>query len=242
MPLVIIIALLLYSTLSKNSTKRKKRLRITAIGLLLFFSNGFIINEAFKLWEKPVCLISEVPNATYGVVLSGFTSIQSDNDDRVYFNKGVDRMMHAVYLYKQHKIDTIVVTGGTVSVFNKKKTHTTEAERIEQVLVLCGIPKEKIVLETKARNTHENAKLTKAILKQDESILLITSAFHMRRSIGCFRKEGLDVFPFSTDFYSFPRKFSIPNLFIPSEVALMNWAKLIHEIEGYIIYDLVGYL
>ena len=56
-----------------------------------------------------------------------------------------------------------------------------------------GVPAEAVVLEGKSRNTHENAIFTAAILKDKgwRSVLLVTSAGHMRRAMAAFRKAGV---------------------------------------------------
>jgi len=70
---------------------------------------------------------------------------------------------------------------------------------------------------------------------------LITSAFHIPRSLGCFRKAGLNVQPYSVDFYSNDRKFDLDNLIVPSASALEKWSLLIHEICGFLIYKIMGF-
>jgi uncharacterized SAM-binding protein YcdF (DUF218 family) len=72
--------------------------------------------------------------------------------------------------------------------------------------------------------------------------LLITSAFHMRRSLGCFEKVGFNVAPYSTDRYSGERKYIFDHLFIPSASVLEEWNLIIHEWIGYMTYYFSGYL
>ena len=70
---------------------------------------------------------------------------------------------------------------------------------------------------------------------------MITSAFHMRRSLNCFDAVGMDVAPYSTDRYAGPRKFEFDHLFIPNTSSINDWNTLIHEIVGYITYKVIGY-
>jgi len=70
---------------------------------------------------------------------------------------------------------------------------------------MCGVAPEDIIIESASRNTHENALYVKDLVSSNAKkgkVILITSAFHMRRAEGCFRKVGIDVTGFSTDFYS----------------------------------------
>src|SRR5690606_4564593 len=99
-------------------------------------------------------------------------------------------------------------------------------------------------VETRSRNTRENALYTKETLKQHpelQKMVLVTSAFHMRRAAACFQKVGLEASIFPADFYSTDREFTIDALLMPSERALANWSKLFREITGYFTYRLLGY-
>jgi uncharacterized SAM-binding protein YcdF (DUF218 family) len=241
MPMTWIVGFLLYAIFTKYD-KRRKRSIIAATVLLIFFGNGFIINEAFRWWEVPATPIAEIPQ-TYdvGIVLTGITSIDQQPRDRVYFEKGADRIMHALHLYKIGKVRHILISGGSGNVVGSKES---EAEELAQVLLMCGVPERDITIENQSRNTRENAVFSGEVLNRKfpgQSYLLITSAFHMRRAEGCFRKAQVPVTVFSTDFYAKPRKYTPDRLFIPSEGALSKWFVLCHEMLGYLMYRIVGY-
>jgi uncharacterized SAM-binding protein YcdF (DUF218 family) len=107
-----------------------------------------------------------------------------------------------------------------------------------------GIPQERLILENESRNTYESAVNVPRLLKQEPpgEYLLITSAFHLRRSVACFRKAGFKVDVFSTDFYTHPRYFSPDILFIPSPDSIMTWQKLFKEWAGMVAYKVAGYI
>ena len=110
--------------------------------------------------------------------------------------------------------------------------------------MISGVPETDILYEDKSRNTHENAQFTKQLLAgqpQLKKLLLVTSAFHMRRAKACFEKEGVNVDHFTTDFYTTDRFFTLDKLLIPQEVYLYQWQILFHEILGDITYRIVGY-
>ena len=71
---------------------------------------------------------------------------------------------------------------------------------------------------------------------------LITSAFHMRRSLACYRKVGLAIQPFTTDFYAHKPRYTPDAFLIPSVDAIGNWQKLIKEWIGLIAYKMAGYI
>lgn len=241
MPMTWIVGLLVAAVWVGNE-RRRKRLIVAATILLFVFGNNFLVNEAFSAWEIPATPIAKLPG-TYdvGIVLTGITNIEQTPRDRVYFNKGADRLLHALQLYRMGKIRHILITGGSGNVVGSQES---EAEELASVLRLCGVPKRAITLENKARNTRENALFSAAILRQqftNKSYLLITSAFHMRRAEGCFTQARVPVTVFSTDFYTQPRKFTPDRLLIPSESALSKWYVLCHEILGYVMYRVMGY-
>ena len=70
-----------------------------------------------------------------------------------------------------------------------------EADYAAALFESLGIPRERLVMERRSRNTQENAEFSKALAapKPGERWLLVTSAFHMPRSVGLFRKAGFAV-------------------------------------------------
>lgn len=241
MPLTWIVVLLGYSIWSKN-IRRRRRTLFAAFAMLLFFSNSSIVNHAYKLFEYPVVPMDSIQGVyDVGIILGGFTDIGKTPRDRVYLTQAVDRMMHCLYLYKQGKIKKILASGGSGVVGYKPES---EAENIKKALMLCGVPEADIILDEEARNTYENALYSAAILKSqfpEGRYLIFTSAFHCRRSAGCFKKQGINADIFPVDFRYSDGGFNLEKTFVPSEDALSKWALLLHEIFGLAIYKILGY-
>ena len=86
----------------------------------------------------------------------------------------------------------IVYSGGDASLLGNRPP---EADFVYPLLENLGIPKSRVTLETRSRNTAENASYVKDLInpKAGERWLLVTSAQHMPRAIGCFRKVGFSV-------------------------------------------------
>lgn len=243
MPMTWIIGLLVYSLLTKKFPRKKRAVK-AAVFLLLFFTNGLIANEAMRGWEVPTVPIASLAPHDVAVVLTGITDSDRQPKDRVYFNKGADRILHPLQLYKMGKVKHILISGGSGRLVGKL-TNESEADELAAVLKLAGVPDSAITLEDQSRNTRENAVFSVEILQQkfpSRSYLLVTSAFHMRRAAGCFRQAGVPVTAFSTDFYGKPRKWTPDHWLLPSEEALGKWAVLWHEWMGYVSYWVVGYL
>ena len=209
--------------------------------MILLFSNAFLANEAFLAWERRPVVLEK--NKTYqtAIVLTGFTGSRKMTPGRVYFNKGADRLLHTVELYQAGRIKTILISGGSGSLTNRK---ISEAQQVRKAFIYCGIPDSSILTEDHSSNTAQNAQMSKILIDSiglKGNFLLVTSAFHMRRAELCFRKVGLkfDIYP--VDLYSRERRYTPDILLIPSEDALEKWSILIHEMAGYVIYWIMGY-
>lgn len=217
---------------------------IAGFALFLFFTNEFIANEAMLAWEPDAIAYTDI-DKTYelGIILAGVTRSGLLPADRVYFQRGVERVTHTLQLYRLGKIRRILVSGGSGSLL---ETEAREAEDIRRALLTMGVEETDILVESNSRNTHESAVEIRQILadmNQDASgCLLITSAFHMPRSIACFKKVGLEMDVFPTDSYTHSRTFTPDVLFIPKIGALEAWHKLTREWTGLIAYKFAGYV
>lgn len=241
MPLFWILAALIYAVFTKKEHRRKKALIFSTV-LLLFFTNPFLSNEAWLLWEHPPSRVKNGNQYDAAIILTGLTNQNKSPHDRIYTGQGADRFLHPLWLYKEGMVRKFIISGGSGSLFKK---HSTEAAEIKKLLMYSGVPAEDIIVEDKSRNTHENAMFTKEVLNQHpemKKLLLVTSAFHMRRASACFVQEGVQADVFSTDFHTTDRIITPISLLIPQEVHLYHWNKLLHEILGYVVYDIIGYL
>lgn len=226
-----------------KSTKKKRRIKITLITVLLFFSNTAILKSFLHLWEIPAKKIENVAQYNVGVVLGGM--FEWDNDIKgLSVRRGADRIWQTIQLYKNNKIKKILISGDSGYVTDRG---LNEAKQLKEVLITIGIPSIDIIIEDKSRNTHENAEFTTRLLKQSyphlENVLLITSARHMRRAHACFLKEGLECAIFSTDqFTGSSLSFNWDEFIVPSASTVDGWTDFIKEIIGYLVYDVVGYI
>ena len=238
-PLTWVITLLFFSFFSKDE-KRTKKYLCWALGLTLFFSNSFIFDECMGAWEIPATHYEDLKTYDNGIVLGGMVSYDEEYD-RLQFQRGVDRLLQAIELYKRGIIKKIIFTGGSGSVLHPDKK---EGMFVKRYLLTLGIPEHDFFIENESKNTYENAIFTKKLIDQENikgNFLLITSAFHMRRSIACFNKAGIISEPYSTDRYSGPTKFEFDHLLIPNISAMEDWNNLLKELVGFITYKILGY-
>lgn len=221
----------------------KKRFFWAGFALLVFFSNDFLANRIMEAWEVDTIPFSEMKPHQVGIVLTGATHSFVKPDDRVYFARGADRVTHTIQLYKLGLIKKIIISGGSGLLLYEGEP---EADKFRKVMIMASVPDHDIIVENKTRNTAESSVAVKKIIDslnyKAEDCLLITSAFHMRRSLACYRKVGMDVQPFSTDFYASQRPFFISTLFLPTIHGFIVWEKLLKEWSGLAAYKLAGYV
>jgi uncharacterized SAM-binding protein YcdF (DUF218 family) len=109
-----------------------------------------------------------------------------------------DRIIAAASLARRYPDARILFTGGSANLISND---AREADYAVEIFESLGIPKSRLVIERASRNTYENAIYSKALVtpKPGEHWLLVTSAFHMPRSVGLFRKVGFAVEPYPVD-------------------------------------------
>lgn len=116
-----------------------------------------------------------------------------------YANAG-ERAIAFGALARKYPDARLVFSGGNGKAFSDDGL--SEARMTMIALPELGIAPERVEFEGNSRNTAENALFSKELLKPKpgERWLLVTSAFHMPRAVGCFRKVGFDVIPYPVDF------------------------------------------
>jgi uncharacterized SAM-binding protein YcdF (DUF218 family) len=114
-------------------------------------------------------------------------------------NSGGDRFVEAALLARKFSDARVLVSGGTGAVMLDGEGDADTAVRF---LAGFGIPRERLILENKSRNTAENAELSRQLAnpRPEETWLLVTSAFHMPRAVGLFRKVGFPVIAWPVDY------------------------------------------
>jgi len=238
-PVIWLVILLVFSLFHKKPRIRRRSLWLGFL-ILLIFSNTFIVTKITKLWAiEPVPVTQKFD---VGVVLGGSTITYEKKYNRTTFKGNIDRLLQAVELYNKGKIKKIMVTGASGNLIY---SDLKEAKMMHSFLLSIGIPKRNILLDTLAENTHENAVFTKKILRQHpkiRSVLLITSSLHMRRALACFRHEGIHAQPYSTNLINTQTHWNVEYLLIPNIANFLIWNGMVHEITGYGMYKIMGYI
>ena len=238
-PIVWSLGCLLWAFFTKNP-KRKKRLFLGSILILYFFSNQAIFYQFSHAWEMQPRTKASL-KAEYGVaiILGGIVSIDHQHKS-VEFHSNSDRFLNVLPLYFEGKVKKLLLSGGSGRIIKDQ----IEAGVLEDYLLSIGVAAEDLITEEKSQNTYENAKYSAGLIREkkiDGPYLLSTSTTHMRRSVLCFKKQGLDVDPFPTDQVAYNLSIDPYFLLIPQADTIQKWYWLIHEWVGILTYKLMGY-
>lgn len=138
------------------------------------------------------------PQGDVIVVLGGGATLDTPNFNwrGHLYGYSANRLLTGAQLYHKLKVP-IVVSGGKVL-----ETTGCEAQISKAILMGLGVPEQQIYIDDKSLNTTENAKFTKALMAEHDfhQPILVTSAFHMERSVLQFKKFGVEVVPYPTDY------------------------------------------
>ena len=117
----------------------------------------------------------------------------------IELNQAADRFVEALRLARNHPQARLLISGGDGSISGG---YEGEAQTAERFFAAFGVATDRLVKENASRTTYENALKTAELLKSGglENCLLITSAYHMPRSVGLFRKAGIAFTPWPVDY------------------------------------------
>lgn len=223
---------------------RKKALCWIGLVLLLLLSTGFVSGRLMR-WVEGVegrSVIQDVKTADAIVVLSGMIE-ERKNAPLGEWSGAVDRFEGGVDLFKAGRAPLLIFTGGWVPWIPNARP---EGEILAQRAVKLGVPKDKILVTGKAQNTQEEATAVRQVGRNwwvtgnNPRIILVTSAFHMRRAEMLFRKSGFEVTSFPVDFQTSGNSgITIPS-FLPSAQASARSETAIREMIGLAYYWALG--
>ena len=222
--------------------RRARRLRVwfTVIGtgLLVLLSMGFVSNALLAPLEgrhpRPAAL-REPPGAI--VMLSGLLESARVSPADYELSSSSDRFVETLRLARKFPHALVVLSGGSGSLSQGGRR---EAEILARLAPQLGLDVGRLRIDKDSRNTRENASNSKRLLQDVRGpVLLVTSASHMWRSMGCFRKVGLKVTPWPVDYErTRPRLRNI----LPGLSSLQKSQQAIREYVGLVAYRLAGYI
>lgn len=182
--------------------------------------------------------LKETPQADVIVVLSGMIKANATRDETPEFTGAADRILKGVELLKKNKAPRLLLTGGSGLMLQNGEAEA--AVLGTYIRRMFDIKAEKILTETGSRNTYENAvESARLLMPENKKILLVTSAFHMPRSVRLFRAQGFKVVPVPVD-YKTATENTFPESYAPSLHGAMQFTIWFKETVGTIAYSLMG--
>ena len=161
----------------------------TSVGALM-------LNPLEERFPRPA-----LPEKVAGIVVlgGGFEGAINLARGGYELNSGGDRFVETAILARRFPDARVVVSGGTGTLVLEGEGDADTAPRL---LTALGVAPDRLILENRSRNTYENASFTKEMVspKPGETWLLVTSAFHMPRSMALFRKANFPVQPWPVDY------------------------------------------
>lgn len=156
---------------------------------------------------------------------------------QVQLNAHAERYLAFMQLVRAYPGARAVFTGGTGSMMHQEMKGTHVAK---QLLKEQGIDTDRIVFESESRNTYENALYSHRMVKPgpDEQWILVTSASHMPRSVGCFKKAGWEVIPYPVDHHTHPTRLWQLSISFSYNLERLRFA--LREWAGLVAYYLTG--
>lgn len=168
-----------------------------ALALIAFTPVGTLIVRPLED-RFPQAALDEAPT---GIIVLGGAMDEAISRLRgqVTLNDAAERLTVPVALARQYPAARLVFSGGSGRL---RPDQMSESDVARDFWLSMGVAPERMSFEGMSRDTYENAALTKDILrpKPGERWLLVTSAMHMPRSVGIFRKLGFPVIPFPVDY------------------------------------------
>lgn len=239
LPLILILSCIVSLFIGKKLIE--KIILIAPIFLLWLLSSFQISNFLINYLENeyPPIEIKDLGFHKVTVVLGGSINNLTKYTNQIELNSSAERLFSALNLYNNKKTEIILFTGGSGALFYNS---LTESDLAKKFFFELGVNPNNLVFENESRNTKENAKFTKEILdknKLNQKVILITSAFHMGRSVEIFKKYGIEVTPFPCDFRAIHPNVPIYHKWVPNTSALENSSIAIKEYIGRIIYKLI---
>ncbi len=236
-PLGIVLTLLLVFIFRK-----KAKFIYSALIFLFVFSNGVFADILWRLLEYPWKRLdySLVTPSDGIVVLSGGRHLPTGNAKIIEWHDP-DRFLAGIDLYKANKSNRLIFTGGIDPLTSDLPP---EGEIYIEEAISMGLPKKDLYTTYPVKNTLQEARAIKKLLNNEmplikKRIILVTSAFHMKRAKKVFENEGLNVQPYPVDFKSnksFFLSLRNPLKWMPSSSHLNKSSYAIREIFGRIIY------
>jgi uncharacterized SAM-binding protein YcdF (DUF218 family) len=199
---LLIIALCLGAVLLWSRWRRAGRWLISAAALAGFAVATIPVGGWLTLTlENRFPVVRDLPPRVDGIISLGgvVNPWVTKARGQLALGGSVERLTEFAALARRYPGAKLIFAGGSGSLFDQT---VKEADVLAPFLDVLGLDADRVMLENKSRNTYESALFTHALANPgpDEVWILVTTAWHMPRAFGCFRKAGWRVIPYPVDF------------------------------------------
>jgi len=194
-------------------------LSLPAVGDLLVWS---LERQYSPLTQRPA-------DAQAIVVLASYVYLPAATGDLAELDESTcNRCRKAADIYRQGNPCPVLLSGA-----NSDPESAKLAETMRDFLLQMGVRAEDLIVENQSLTTYENAVQSRKLLEQRHlnRIILITDATHLRRAVGCFRKQGVDVVPCGCQYRAHELEFAFSE-FLPQPIIAEKCQRVCHEWLG----------
>ncbi|QOY85086.1 YdcF family protein [Paludibaculum fermentans] len=219
---------------------RRRWLAWMGAGVLLLSSLGVVGDRLLVALEDsyPPVSIANCPAADAIVVLGGMVR-QEAPAGALEWNDSADRFERGIELFQAGKAPVIAFTAARIA----WRPEVTEGELLRGEALRRGLTAEQVaVTSDRVENTAGEARAIKSMMGQRgwRHVILVTSAFHMRRSMQLMRSAGVECTPFPSDYQA--RRLAPPEAadFLPQAESLAKTERVLREWFGILFYAVRG--
>lgn len=196
---LILATLFLWLNYIKAARRLLTLLSIAGFAVMAYPVGDWLMQPLETRFPPPATLSQDIDGI---IVLGGAENLKlSSAWNSAEVGDSAERLFAAAQLSREYPGLPVIYTGGSNLV--QMPDLDSEGRVSMTLLTQAGIDPARIINESRARNTYENFVMIKPLLPQtDGQYLLVTSAFHMPRSVGIARKLGVNVIPYPVDYRS----------------------------------------
>jgi uncharacterized SAM-binding protein YcdF (DUF218 family) len=241
--------LLILALLANRASGWTDAFLLAAIASLWIGGNSRVARGLVRSLERRHLPDGELPQADAILLLGGGNLARRYSRSRLGVGGAGDRVLYAGWLYQQGHAPYILATGGNLP---WSGAPSSPAAAMRAVLALMGVPESAVQLEEESANTYESSRACHELLeaRAAKTVLLVTSAIHMPRSVKLFEKKGVRVIPAPTDFSvpddepsgGKPQMIPILTELLPNVRSLDLTTGALKEYLGTLVYRLRGWV
>ncbi|RXM51230.1 MULTISPECIES: YdcF family protein [unclassified Chryseobacterium] len=237
---LVFLAIVIIALLKRKNKCKKLRVGIfiVTVAMVILIGNGFLGKLISGYLQKSYINTPEVKSTSVQnpvIVVLGGGVVDINNTEKLH-TMSYSRMVTAYQLYHEYSKNNqpckILISG-------KGRGRISEAELFSEDFKKMGVPDSDIIKEDQSMNTYQNAKFSNEILKKmgASSLYLVTSGFHMKRSVALFQTFGLKPVPKASDFIDteitiFPNGYNAAFTFVMLKEVVGIWQVQLYNSLG----------